>query len=62
MTLVSDHLRVHSDAFSLDTKLGPTRKQYRLFKRDEVVFLPRIAIVWVGKFGKGGFVILPRGG
>lgn len=62
MTLVSDHLRVRSDAPSLDTKLGSARKQYRLFKRDEVVFLPRIAIVWVGKVGKGGFVILPRAG
>jgi hypothetical protein len=60
--MVSDHLHVHYDAFSLDTKLGVARKQYRLFKRDEVVFLPRIVIVWVGNVGKGGFVILPRAG
>jgi hypothetical protein len=51
--MVGDHLRVHSDAFSLDTKLGAARKQYKLFKRDEVVFLPRIIIAWVCNVGKG---------
>jgi hypothetical protein len=60
--MVRDHLRVHSDAFSLDTKLDAARKQYKLLKRDKVVFLPRVVFAWGVKVGKGGFVILGRAG